>query len=325
MRDRGIRPIILAMVVSLVSCVPAVRTDEASDAWSLVLATGGRQGVYYQYGLALAQGIEQRHPAGSVSVRSTSGSGENLNLLRRRRADCAFVAGDAAATGTAARDGDSGDGEIGGDRAVAAVARLYDDYLHLVVRRDSGIRGVTDLPGRRISLGPPDSGTFLMVDRLLRIAGVPAASLQARPWGIDDSLAALAAGGLDGFFWSGGVPTQGVEKLADSTAIDLVELDRYVPELRSIYDGGYRSAVIPLGRYGLAGNVGTLAVPNVMVCGTDVPAEVVGILLDALVSGREVMSRSVPQAAALDIRSAITTDPLPLHPGARDWYRATKP
>jgi hypothetical protein len=297
----------------------AVRRPGPGWRGALRIATGGTKGVYYAYGTTFADEVRRVMPDVRPAVVPTTGSVENLRLLASREADVAFVAADAAAEALAGR------APFTAPLAVAAIARAYDDYLHLVVPLESDVDRIERLAGRRVSLGPVGSGTAIMAERLLDAAGLPARSVVVARLGINDSVAALQAGGLDAFFWSGGLPTSGVAELAAVRPLRLVPLGRLAPPLRQRYGAVYRTGTVPAGVYGLRERVATIAVPNLLACRADADREGVRALTRALFAGREVVARRVPQAEALDERAAIATFPLPLHPGAQDHYRSVKP
>jgi hypothetical protein len=284
----------------------------------VVLATGGTKGVYYAYGTTLAAEVERRSPGVDASVTATTGSVDNLRMVADGRATFAFTAGDAAAE--AFQGGDLFRRPV----PIRAVARVYDDYIHLVVRRGSPVRSVRDLVGRRVSLGSPGSGTALIAGRLLRVAGVPASRVEAAALGINESVAALQGGDLDAFFWSGGLPTAGVEELAAATPVRLVALDGLADPMRARFGSAYRSATVPAGMYGGGEPVATIAVPNLLVCREDADALLVEHLAETLFGARDALGRTVPQAEAVDERAAIATFPVPLHPGAERYFRSAK-
>jgi TRAP-type uncharacterized transport system substrate-binding protein len=72
--------------------------------------------------------------------------------------------------------------------------------------------------------------------------------------------------------------------------------------------------------YGLASAVTTVSVPNYLVVRRDFDAETAYRLTRLLFRCPEIQ-RAHPEAARLDIRAAIATYPLDLHPGAARWYR----
>ncbi|GMA85461.1 hypothetical protein GCM10025868_07110 [Angustibacter aerolatus] len=104
----------------------------------------------------------------------------------------------------------------------------------------------------------------------------------------------------------------------------IVPLAEQAAPLRAAYGLVYRPAAIPAGTYGSAESVGTVAIPDLVVCGPGTPAPVVRAVVGALFDGRAAIARTVPAADALDRRSAIETDPVPLHPAAAAWFRERK-
>ncbi len=185
----------------------------------VVIATGGTKGVYYQYAQSFAAASHNR--LRQVRLLDTLGSVNNINLLAAGRATFAICAADAA------MDGYAGEGVFPRGVPLRAVARLYDDYIHLVVPAESAVRSLADLRGLRVSVGPDGSGTALIADRILGVAGFdPHRDIDRRVLSINDSVAALQSGGVDAFFWSGGLFTAGITELGNAMAIRLVSLVR---------------------------------------------------------------------------------------------------
>src|SRR5262245_65622565 len=89
----------------------------------LVLASGGTQGVYYAYAQALAQQLTSRDHHLQVRVVPTPGSIENVAMVAANRNTCAFTADDTAAVAAA------GTAPFSTPLPIAAVARVYDDYI----------------------------------------------------------------------------------------------------------------------------------------------------------------------------------------------------
>jgi TRAP transporter TAXI family solute receptor len=283
------------------------------------IATGSTQGVYYRYGTALADVVSASLPGVRARVRSTEGSIENLRRVAAGQSTVAFTAADAAG------DAVTGRGEFTKPLPVQAVARVYDDYLHLVVPADSPLRTAADLKGHRVSIGQAGSGTELIATRVLAALRIdPGRDITPAYLGINDSAEALHAGRIDAFFWSGGLPTAGVVSLARQLPIRLVPLGDLVPKLRQ-YSRTYRAATVPAGTYPGVAGVLTLAVPNYLVTRADTNADLVYQLTRLLFASRERLAGTVSLAGVLDARAAIETSPVMLHPGALRYFRDTKP
>jgi len=283
------------------------------------IATGGTQGVYYGYGQALADALGAELDGVDARVLATAGSVENLRRVAEGSSTVGFTAADAAA------DAVAGEGLFGRPQPVRALARVYDDYVHLVVRADSPVRTAAQLRGQRVSLGSAGSGTELIAGRVLAVLRLdPVRDVRAVRLGINESVAALRAGTVDAFFWSGGLPTGGVAELAAGVPVRLVDLGRYAPDLRSRFNRAYRAAAVPAGTYPGVPALLTVAVANYLVVAEDADQGLVYQLTRVLFEQREVLARRVPLAGTVDPRAAIETGPVPLHPGALRYYRAVK-
>ena len=289
---------------------------------SVVFATGTRGGVYERYGELLEQQLARDLPEVEVTLQSSEGSVDNIERLVSGRASFTIAAADAVASYLES-------GGPGADR-LRACARLYDDYIQLVVRDDSPVRSAKDLKGLRVGLGQQRSGVNLIAGRLLRAAGLdPRKDVVPVPEGIGRMPDLLARGELDAFFWSGGLPTGAIEELAESVDIRLVPLGDLVPELhaqepRTRY---YRAALMPADAYPTVQDgkaVETIAVANLLVTteGTD-DALTEGITR-SVINSRDRIGREVHAAQKVDLRTAIYTHPLELHPGAERYYRSVK-
>ena len=75
-----------------------------------------------------------------------------------------------------------------------------------------------------------------MAQRVLRALGItPDKDLQASYIGLDAAVVALREGGIDAFFWSGGLPTRGVADLATSTPIRLLTVQEDLARIHAAY------------------------------------------------------------------------------------------
>ncbi|MDN3357549.1 TAXI family TRAP transporter solute-binding subunit [Actinomadura sp. DC4] len=285
--------------------------------WRLVIATGGQGAVYYAYGQGLARAARGHLPGAEPTVLSTAASVENLRLVADGKADVAFALADSAALAFA--------GKPPFDRRepVVALARLYENYTHLVVPAGSGIRRPADLRGRVVAIGAAGSGTELIATRLLTAAGA-GRDVRVRRLQLEDSATALRDGSVDAFFFSGGLPTGTIAELARTTPIRLIDLGDYAERLGEHYQAFYEERSIPASAYGLTGPVRTVGVPNYLVVNAAMPADRAYALTRMLFEQKDALAVAHPEALHLNLRAAISTSPLPLHPGAVRYYRTAK-
>lgn len=283
----------------------------------LSVATGGTQGVYFALGAALARAWRDR--LGLVDmpvVLPTAGSVQNLTLLADGTAQVAFSQVDTAANLPARDPGDP--------RSPRALARIYDDVVHVVVRESSPILVLADLRGATVSVGAPGSGVSVIAQRLLAAAGLsPDRDLTAVRLGIDDSVTAMRSGAVDAFFWSGGLPTRGVHQLSGTVEIRLLDLEDVLIAMRAAFPV-YAPGTVPASSYGVRDPVTTLLVPNVLLVPAAMPDDLAEALVTAMFDAQEQLAQASEPAITIDARAAIGTQPIPLHPGATRYYRSTK-
>ncbi|PYC76952.1 hypothetical protein C7C46_20735 [Streptomyces tateyamensis] len=280
-------------------------------------ATGVPNGVYDRYGNLLQQALQTSMPGVELRLDGSQGSVDNLERVTAGQDDFAIATADAVADFTSPAKG-----------RLRAIARLYDDYLQLVVPAGSPIQKVSDLAGLRVGVGQQKSGVNLITRELLTVAGIdPDRGIKPRLLGVGDEGDALAKGDLDAFFWSGGLPTTALTSLSERVPLRIVPLGDLTDALhRQFADtAAYRTAVLPASIYADNPAVLTMAVPNLLITRDDVDQRLVEGLTRAVIDSRDWIGRQVHAAQRVDLRTAVYTDPLPLHEGARRYYRSLKP
>jgi TRAP transporter TAXI family solute receptor len=291
---------------------------------TITFSTGTTSGVYYEYGSRLRTELAEDMPHLNVDLTSSNGSQENVARVAEGQADFTIAAADAVATYEAQHPGSAA--------RLRGVARLYDDYVQLVVPRDSDVQSLADLKGKTVATGLPRSGVRLIANRVLKAAGLaPGKDITAVSEGIDTGPEQLKQGKIDAFFWSGGVPTAGLEQLAGSFTFRFVPIDvEIVAKMHEQDDATsyYRATNMPESAYPTIQNgstVATIAVSNLLMTRTDVDPRLTEWLTRTVIKSRDGIGAHVHSAQLVDLRTAIYTDPLPLHEGARRYYRSVKP
>ncbi|MEU9331933.1 TAXI family TRAP transporter solute-binding subunit [Streptomyces sp. NPDC048290] len=290
---------------------------------SITLSTGTPAGVYQKYGELLRAELDRDMPDLDIALQTSDGSQQNVERVATGQADFAIAAADAVESYKLA-------GGAGADQ-LRGVARLYDDYVHIVVRRGRGIKSIADLRGRAVAIGPPRSGVRLIADRVLKAAGIdPRTGIRPLADGIDTAPDRLQSGDIDAFFWSGGLPTDGLVRLAETYRFDFVPLDTtFVAKLHAEGDDMryYRATNMPESAYKdiQSGPVATMAVSNLLITREDMDPRLTEWLTRTVIDSRDGIGAHVHSAQLVDLRTAIYTDPLTLHEGARRYYRSVKP
>ncbi|MGW9198386.1 TAXI family TRAP transporter solute-binding subunit [Micromonospora chersina] len=296
--------------------------DTGPRAWHdgrIFLATGNTTGVYYQLGGGYADLISRHLPGYEARAEPTGASVENITRLAGGDMEIAFSLADTAA------DAVSGRGAFEGQpQPVRALARVYSNYTHVIVRAGRKIDTFADLRGKRISTGSPRSGTDIIAGRLLTAGGIdPDKDIQRLNLSLPETVQRMRAGTLDGMFFSGGLPTPGIKDLLASApgAFRLLPLTDLAEPLAARYGPVYTTAALPKEVYGTPAPTPTITVANVILVAADMPDQLAYDLTRVLFTWQGELIKVHPEAANFTRESAATSQPIPLHPGAVRYYR----
>jgi len=294
----------------------------AGPATARVTILGGPgPGVFNVFATGLATFLSRHVPGVDVTVAATGGSVENVRRVN---------AGDGemgVAFASDVHEGYHGVEAFHGSpqRNIRATGLLFIGVGHLVTYKDSGIRAVPDLAGKRVAVGSPGSGTFFNAQRIFgelglwdRMHRVPLLGTAAA--------AGLMEGRVDAFYFTGPYPDRGTIEAGIAKEVHL--LDLYGPLSRTDFFRKYpyltRYVVPARGYSGLAEPVNTVGVPALWIAHKDVPADLVRRLVAAAYSreGHAHMLRVHGASADMTSRRALLGVSVPLHPGAEAHWRA---
>src|ERR671916_2629143 len=235
------------------------------------ILTGGTSGVYYPLGVALSKVFTDKVKGSRPSVQATKASVENLTLLQQGKGEIAFTLGDSLALAWA------GDEEAGFKSKLTklrGISAIYPNYIQVVASKDSGIKTLADLKGKRLSVGAPKSGTELNARAILAAAGMTYDDLgQIEYLPFAESVELMKNRQLDATLQSAGLGVASIRDLAASVPITVVEVPA---DIVTKAGAPYVATTIPAGTYeGQDADVQTAAVQNYLVTHSKVADDVV--------------------------------------------------
>lgn len=299
----------------------------------LRIGTANVTGTYFAIGGLIAD-IVSRPPGappceggGSCGVpgltavaQSSTGSVANVQAIQDGEIESGFAQSDVAyaaftATGPFA-------GKTPADR-LRALANLYHELVHLVVRANSDLHEVTDLKGRRVSLDAEGSGSIVDARLVLAAFGLDEASVEVSYTPLATSIDRMRDGELDAFFLTAGWPAPAVAELAGSIGIRLIPITG--PQIDTLL-AGHRfltPRAIPAGAYAGVQETPTIAVGAEWLVSSELAEELVYGLTTALWSpnARAKLNSGHPRGRVIRLETALSGVAIPLHPGAERYYR----
>ncbi len=324
---RGLAATLLAALLVVVAPVHAAELD------ILRIGTGSTAGTYFPIGGLIASvisnppGSRECERGGSCGVDgliavavSTHGSVDNVNAIASGEIESGLSQADVAFwayTGTGSFE------EQGPVSKLRAIANLFPESVHLVVRRDLVVRNIDELRGRRISVDREGSGT--RVDALLVLEAYGLSPDNTEFMSVSPGQAAdmLRDGELDGFFLVAGTPASAVEDLANESRVSLVPIAGEPAEILSEALPFFAPTVIPSGTYFNVAQTETLSVGAQWLISAEVPEDDVYAITKALwhENSRRLLDMGHPKAQLIRLETALEGLGAPLHPGAERYYR----
>ncbi len=289
----------------------------AASAQDLSIATGGTGGTYYPYGGGLAELIGKYVDGASATAEVTGASVENMALIAQQETDLAIALADtvyAAVNGTVdpfkSRPVDA-----------RALASIYPNAVHIVTLADSGIAGLDDLRGKRVSVGAPGSGTEVNAEQVLTAAGITYDDIDEQRLNFNETADALRDGDIDAGFWSVGPPTSSVLNLAATRDISIVPLTQEQIDAAIEQEPVFAAYKLRAGLYdGVDEEVQTISIPNVLVVNAAMDDELAYQITKAMFDHTDELIAVHPAANDTTVEFSLNSTPIPMHPGAIRYY-----
>jgi len=279
--------------------------------------TGGTSGVYYPLGVALSKIYGEKVPNTRPTVQATKASVENLQLLQQGKGEIAFTLGDSLA---AAWNGDEEAGFKTPLKKLRGITAIYPNYIQIVASKDSGIKTLADLKGKRLSVGAPKSGTELNARAILTAAGMSYKDLSKVEYlPFAESVELMKNRQLDATLQSAGLGVASLRDLATSVEITVVEVPAAVVDKAG---PPFVKATIPANTYtGQTAPVQAAAALNYLVTHEGMKEETVYQMTKAVYESLPDLVAAHAAARAIKLEGALDGMPLPLHPGAARYFK----
>jgi TRAP transporter TAXI family solute receptor len=306
----------------------------AGDIRFFRIGTGATSGTYFPIGSELASALS--NPPGSrdcarggscgvpgviAVAQASQGSVENVEQVFAGQMESALCQADVASwafTGTNLFE------KRGPMTSLRALANLYSETIHILVRADSTIRSIRDLKGKRVVLGEPESGTLVDARLVLAACGVTEKDIKGSNAKLATAEDALKDGTIDAVFQIAGYPVSAIDELASSLPIRLLPIPADAGEkLRRKYSF-FTDATIPADTYeGIDTDTPTLGIGAEWIATSALDADFVYEMVKALWndSTRRLFDMGHPAGKRILRAHAIDGLALPLHPGAEKYYR----
>lgn len=305
-----------AIILSFVMLLSLVACDNSKpvERGSLVFTTGSETGTYYAFGNVLGDKVTESTET-QVVVISSNGSQSNIEAIRDGSADIAFVQSDVMAY---SYNGTRFFAETGSVKNFSTVSAMYMEQVQIITL-DPSIKSVSDLAGKRVSIGANGSGVYYNAMDILGIYDLSENDIKPHFYDFSETIEALQDGKIDAGFLVAGAPTNAILSLAESNDMYLISLDD--EHINALIDSSpyYARNTIGSEVYGTSEDVTTVGIRAVVVASDSVSDEDVYNFISAIFDNLDILNHDKAKEMSLDFAASVTD--VPYHSGAVRYFK----
>ena len=293
--------------------VLAATPASAQTAAPVTFMTAGDGSAFLPYGQGMAAYLARKDIR--VEIKKSGGSNDNLMA----------VSASAMTIGTAfmasAYEAITGTGLFAGHKHdnVRALFPMYETSFQVAALRNSGLRSLADLDGKKVGVGPargPAEGFFRAA---AEVAGI-------RPVIVNGDPAALSKlvliGEIDALWQGAVVPIPSLTAVADQADAVVFGLsDTEVAAVLAKLPALSPTTIQPGTYKGQTTEIKSFSAWNFVVANKDLPDETAYAITKAILSAADPKSEIYPTAMGTRAANAANNRILPFHPGALRFYR----
>jgi TRAP transporter TAXI family solute receptor len=320
MNLRRLRWGLIVVVLSFVLAFQFATVKTADAALRLTLATSPMGGTWYPMAAGLAELFNKEIKDITVTVEGTGGGSTNPKWLAAEKVELAFTTLDMFFK---ARDGERPYTNKYDLSAARSIILQHSSPGHWVVLKNSPIKGLEDLKGKRIAIGERGAAGNTRALWYLEVAGIDKDDVNLEYIGDEQAAGALADGRIDAWIEFVGVPAPPVLNLATTTPIRFIDLtDSQVSRLKkkwpymvptTIKAGTYKGQTEDFVGFGVTGCFMAL---------DKVPQDVVYQMCKAIDANWDHLYKVHKSFKFWRFDAEIETiSGQPLHPGALKFYK----
>lgn len=300
----------LIMLLSLTAC----DSKPKESGGSLTFTTGGYTGTYYAFGNVMGNKVNDATDT-HVTVVSSNGSQANIEALQAGEADIAFVQSDVMAY---SYNGTRLFAETGAVTTFSTVAAMYMEQVQLVTL-DPSIKSVSDLVGKRVSIGAVGSGVYYNAMDILSVYGLTEDDIVPSFYAFSETIKALQDGQIDAGFVVAGAPTNAVSSLTTTNDAYLVSLDDEHINALIASSPYYVKNTIGSEVYGTPEDVITVGISAVVIASNSASNTDVYNFISAIFNNLDTLAHDKTKEVSLDFAASVTD--VPYHPGAARYFK----
>nr|WP_319777249.1 TAXI family TRAP transporter solute-binding subunit [uncultured Sphaerochaeta sp.] len=301
--------LISIMALSFVFAQGEQEASGASRPAFISIGTASAAGAYYPIGVALADVWNKTLPGTRFSSQETGGSVANLNMIASGELEMGMSNENVAYTAGLGQDPFKNPIDLKGGWI------LNNSNAIIVAMGDSGITNVSQLKGKKVSLGAPGSSANVFGELILASEGLEKGDYQQVFMGWQESADAMNDGFIDAALMVGGQPFPAVTSL--SVRSDVQVLTFNTKRFRGLSSYPYATDKIPADMYDMKQDGDSVIIRSVVYISPDLSDEIVYDMVKQVFENIPTLVSAHPSASGTRLFSeeAAKDISLEIHPG----------
>ena len=288
----------------------------------ITVLTGPTSGIYFPIGGAFSKVVGEM--GYKTSATATGATAENINAILTGKGEMAIAMSDSVIQAVEAFGAYQGKPKAENLRAMMG---LWPNVCQIVTTKDSGITKFTDLKGKRVGVGAPNSGVELNARMMFEAHGMTYKDAKVDYLSYGEAIDQIKNGQCDVAFVTSGLGNATIKELGTAKEIVFVPVEgEALKKLPAKYPF-YVEWKIPKETYGTKVDTTTAAVMNIMLVSKNLSDDVVYDLLTGIYSQKGLETIGASHATAKrEIKPetalrGIQGTSVKLHPGAEKYYK----
>ena len=302
--------IIFLLIIFVLNFTPKVYSQE-----TFKLATGSEGGIYFSIGLGLKAAIEKSNSDITIALTPTAGSIENASLLSNNEVKLALIQSDVACNFK--------NGKLMfkfPSESMMAIATLFPEVVHILVRKDSEIKTVKDLKGKTIAVGEINSGSRYNAEDIIKYSGIDESEITKKYLPTNKIHEAFINKSIDAAFFTTGIPNQSITNLLDIA--DIISLDSTsITELINQFPYYFKNTIPKNSYIGQDQQISSIGVKMLLVARKEIDELTVKKITEAIFINKSEIIKSHIVAEKINLDNSHRIHTLDLHPGASEFYK----
>ena len=286
----------------------------------VTLGTGAISGTYFPTGKYICKFVNKYKNDTKIrcSVEATKGSISNINSVSNEELDFAIVQSDILYNAANGYKSFKNKKQI----KIKSIMAIYPELFTLVSSKNSNIKTIMDIKGKKINIGSPGSGNEVTSLEMLKILNLKISDLKPSRLDSIEMADALKDNKIDAYFYMVGHPASNIQYASNSIDVKIIPIEGALIDKLISKNPYFVKSFIPGGLYkGNKHNINTFGVKAVLVANNSISNHVVYNFVKAIFENFDEFKTLHPSYKNITKKSLLEGISAPLHEGAKQYYK----